>query len=298
MRCLTLADAMRQRGCSVTFLCSEETPETVPALKESGFEIKGPDAQPSCDLLVVDHYGLGADYETAARAWAKKILVLDDLADRKHDCDYLLVTNLAFAEADYRGKVPEFCRIYSGPDYLLLRREFREGVRTLRKRRIPPKRILLFFGMTDSWHLTLRYLKILKSLVDLKPEIDVVIGEACKDKEEIKTLCLSINACLHVQINDMARLMKKADLALSCGGTAIWERISLGLPALEIAHSDWQVETLTSLDKQGYLKYTGKMQDLEDSEIACYITQSFEKGVPVKQVSCGGKIDDMVMGII
>ena len=36
--------------------------------------------------MVVDHYGLGADWETALRRVARRIMVIDDLADRPHDC--------------------------------------------------------------------------------------------------------------------------------------------------------------------------------------------------------------------
>ena len=44
----------------------------------------------SVDWLVVDHYALDARWEAELRSAAGRLLVIDDLADRRHDCDVLL----------------------------------------------------------------------------------------------------------------------------------------------------------------------------------------------------------------
>ena len=54
-------------------------------------------------------------------------MVIDDLADRPHDCDLLLDQNLGHAAADYDGLVPERCTRLVGPRYALLRPEFAEA---------------------------------------------------------------------------------------------------------------------------------------------------------------------------
>ena len=103
MRCLALADALVERGWRCVFAVSAETTATVPHLKRAQHDIhilsaveEGDPAAllstatEGCQLLVIDHYGLGAHYEAGCRSLTRQILVIDDLADRAHDCDLLL----------------------------------------------------------------------------------------------------------------------------------------------------------------------------------------------------------------
>src|SRR3546814_8388281 len=105
-------------------VCSSDL--TVPALHGNPALTPGSEdsvaARPA-DLLVVDHYGLDALWETPQRRWAKTILVLDDLADRRHDCDVLVDQTFGRAVADYDGLVPAHCRRLTGSAYALLARK-------------------------------------------------------------------------------------------------------------------------------------------------------------------------------
>src|SRR5580658_8626962 len=104
-RCLALAEELRKRGWVCTFAVSAETAATLPALAASGHRLQilpphlSADAEPDAlvannpdgaTLLIVDHYRRDRHFESACRNWAKHILVIDDLADRPHDCDWLL----------------------------------------------------------------------------------------------------------------------------------------------------------------------------------------------------------------
>ena len=101
MRCLTLAAALGEHGCRCRFACTKETLDTVAALRAAPVEVTvlpegaGDDpaalcALPPADWAVIDHYCLDAAYERGLRPWADRILVIDDLVDRRHDCDILL----------------------------------------------------------------------------------------------------------------------------------------------------------------------------------------------------------------
>ena len=110
MRCLALADALVDRGWRCVFAVSAETTATVPHLKRAQHDIhilsaveEGDPAAllsaatEGCQLLVIDHYRLGAHYEAGCRSLTRQILVIDDLADRAHDCDLLLDQNFLVA---------------------------------------------------------------------------------------------------------------------------------------------------------------------------------------------------------
>ena len=42
------------------------------------------------DWMVVDHYQLGGEWEGLMKSVSRHLMVIDDLADRSHDCDVLL----------------------------------------------------------------------------------------------------------------------------------------------------------------------------------------------------------------
>ncbi|HEY9548026.1 MAG TPA: UDP-2,4-diacetamido-2,4,6-trideoxy-beta-L-altropyranose hydrolase, partial [Kiloniellaceae bacterium] len=108
-RCLTLAEALTGLGWRCYGITNGGAAATVPALRGNPALTLGSEdsvaARPA-DLLVVDHYGLDALWETPQRRWAKAILVLDDLADRRHDCDVLVDQTFGRAVADYDALLP------------------------------------------------------------------------------------------------------------------------------------------------------------------------------------------------
>ena len=130
VRCLALANQLVAEGWTCHFACNEESKDCAPLLGRSGYDVinvADQDRKQSeflketlpegVDLLVVDHYGLDAVFETACRPWANKVLVIDDLADRSHDADLLLDQTLGRNVGDYHQLVPGHCRILSGPQF-------------------------------------------------------------------------------------------------------------------------------------------------------------------------------------
>ncbi len=265
MRCLTLADALKQRGARARFI-SRNLPEHLRGMlvakghdfmwlnSSSSEKIaddlphanwlstnQRADAQDTIqtlsdqtwDWLIVDHYALDIRWESMLRHTAKSILVIDDLADREHDCDVLLDQNF-YADMDtrYTGKVPSHCRLLLGPYYALLREEFRQFHKQVTPRTGVIKRILVCWGGVDSDNYTALTIEALANLGSHDLHVDVVIGAQHPHREQIESACADHDFVCHVQTNRMAELMAFADLAVGAGGSASWERCCLGLPAL------------------------------------------------------------------
>lgn len=204
------------------------------------------------DWLVVDHYALDARWESRLRACATRILAIDDLADRRHDCDALLDQNLhAGAHARYEGLLPPGCRALLGPRYALLRPEFAEARARLRTRGDAVGRVLVFFGGVDAGNLTGVGLDALDvAAADL--DVDVVIGAAHPAREAIVARCTARpRTTCHVQASNMAGLIAAADVAVGAAGVATWERCALGLPALAVAVADNQRPLLREAARAG-----------------------------------------------
>ena len=134
-RCLALAASFRAAGWRTAFATEPDSIDTVPELGDGNTTIAFidgasepaqqatalADAWPDgVDLLVVDHYGLDAVFERACRPIARRIVGLDDLADRKHDVDVLFDSALGRITANYAALVPTGSRVLTGPAYALL----------------------------------------------------------------------------------------------------------------------------------------------------------------------------------
>src|ERR1700722_12010817 len=148
-RCLTLADALHKCGWQIRFVSRNLPDEMSSMLADRGFALSRLGTSPAEDAadtiralsgsswewLIVDHYALDARWEAELRQCVESIAVIDDLADRAHDCDLLLDQNL-YTDADrrYAGRVPARCRLMLGPIYALLREEFRAARRRIKSR--------------------------------------------------------------------------------------------------------------------------------------------------------------------
>ena len=259
MRCLALAEALCAEGWTVTFAVSEETIQTVPALHREGhncvllsdtkassaFREAVPD---NFDLLVVDHYGLDATYETDCRPCVRNILVIDDLANRNHDCDVLIDPTLGRNVQDYGGKIPLAARVAAGPMYAPLRSSFSVARGEKRSAEITPMRVLLAMGATDAggW-----LVPLLETIGQLRVDIDVVVGSSARHFDDIQAAADKFRANVHVDTPHMAKLMTDADVAVLAAGTTTWEAACMGLAIVLIVAADNQVEVARSMVNAG-----------------------------------------------
>lgn len=316
MRCLTLADALKKRGAQVRFI-SRHLPDYFRiSLLQKGHEFtlleprdnncahtglahsdwlgtsQDVDAQDSLqvltdriwDWLIVDHYSLDTKWEAALRQVSKKILVIDDIADREHNCDVLLDQNYySDMNTRYAGKVPAHCHLLLGPRFALLRDEFRFLREKTKPRTGPIRRILVFFGGVDAENYTGRTIDALVSLRVKNVHIDVVIGAQHPNSESIREMCSQHSFGYHVQTDRMAELMAAADLAIGAGGSATWERCCLGLPALVLSLAENQSEIARGLDLLGAGKFAQNI--ITNAEISEFISNMFLEQVQIKDFS-------------
>ena len=307
MRCLTLAEALRESGAEVQFVCREHSGNLNEMIRKKGFivhELLGPDnfessgvpernsgndygrwlgtsqeqdAQETVkkihgeqtDWLIVDHYALGHIWERRLRPHARKIMVIDDLANRQHDCDLLLDQNYFIdGETRYEGLVQPSCTKLLGPKYALLRPEFAEARKHLNPRNGKVQRVFVFFGGTDSDNVTGKALEALSFPEFCYLEIDVVIGSHNPHRAEIEQqVKMRPNTSLHVQIANMAELMAQADLAIGAGGATTWERLCLGLPSLVVTIAKNQTPFTKCLQQDGFLTWLGSSKTIKVKEL-------------------------------
>lgn len=284
-RCLSLAEQLAAAGWKCSFACRKGAVETVPALATSGHDLlvlEGRESQEAhgllerwpagVDWLVVDHYGRDARFERACRNWADSILVIDDLADRPHDCDVLLDQSPGRTANDYGRLVPKEAEVLIGSDFALMRSQFasrRDEALARRRKGGEAGRILVSVGAADSYDLTVAILRGLAQ-VDSKIAIDVVVGAAWPNLAAVQECAdaLPHDVAIHRDVDDMAGLMIASDLAVGCGGSTTWERCCLGLPTLIIMSANNQQAIATDLDRLGAVKFIGAYCNVGPSMVA------------------------------
>lgn len=296
MRCLTLANAMRSQGAECQFICREHPGHLCDVIETRGFTVHRLALQESslnpglahahwlgadwlqdavsCEAilselppawLVVDHYALDHRWEAAvlpkSTGSTARLLVIDDLANRKHAADLLLDQNLGRQGEDYEGLVPDDCRVLAGPRYALLRPEFREWREaSLSRRTCQPrvKRLLINLGGVDNDNLTGRILEALTDC-DLPNDLEIVVvmGASAPWRRSVATQAKMLPWPTEVVVNvsDMARRMAEADIAIGAAGSTSWERCCLGLPTLMLVLADNQESAASALQAVGAAHY-------------------------------------------
>jgi UDP-2,4-diacetamido-2,4,6-trideoxy-beta-L-altropyranose hydrolase len=280
MRCLALAGTLTDRGAKVVFICLNQTGHLRERIEEAGFEVEvlAPDdgygirwerdAEQSLDalrrlafepdLMVVDQYDLDVRWERAIRSYAGRILVIDDLANRTHDCDILLDPNLHDSpESRYTGLVGEGTRVFVGPQYALLRPEFERVSPRIRDQGVG--KVFVFFGGSDSSNEAGKIVDAMRALGARAPRTVLVLGPINPHAQEIRRATLELPEIeLLEATNEIARLMAESDLALGTCGGAAWERCILGLPALVVVSAENQKDDARILHSLGAVRNLGE----------------------------------------
>jgi UDP-2,4-diacetamido-2,4,6-trideoxy-beta-L-altropyranose hydrolase len=307
MRCLTLANQLDKKDFTIEFVCRKLPGNLIDHINKHGYKVyclnndeskneKKEDnslyplwentflyedaldtsaiiKDKDIDLLITDHYRIDEKWEKIVRPLVKKIMVIDDLADRNHDCDFLLDQNFyKDLTKRYKNRISENCKMFLGPKYALLRDEFYHIIPKRSNRLM--NRILIFFGGTDPSNQTEKAIKAFINLGNYEIEADVIIGATNNHVEHIKELCeKNQNIHLHIQVENISEYMSKSDLAIGAGGTTVYERSFLGLPSIVISIAKNQEEIARDLHEEGYIYYLGKDVEISQEEISIVLKE-------------------------
>jgi len=326
MRSLTLADALRLRGCACVFVCREYDGHLGELIRRRGYTVTllaetrplGPsdsfgrsismaelnldweeDAEQTSavaskaefDLLIVDHYALDIRWESKLRPLFKKIMVIDDLADRQHDCDLIHDQNLiAGFQGRYATKVPKNCLQMLGPKYALLQPHYAESRNRLVRRSGIVRRVLIYFGGADIDNLTGM---AIASCLALPCHVDVVVNPRSPHVEALRMQVQEhARIVLHQELPTLATLMSEADLAIGACGVTSWERCCLGLPAVVITLADNQIPIAEELNRLGLVQWLGHKDHTSISQMSQALESLVARGIrPGWSEQCSSLVD-------
>lgn len=221
------------------------------------------------DWLIVDHYALDARWELALKPYYRKLMVIDDLADRAHACHVLLDQTFGRNAENYRPWVPAECQLLCGSQYALLRPEFAALRPYSLRRRSKPRlqQLLITMGGVDKENATGQVLEALRRC-KLPEEccITVVMGMTAPwlDKVRRQAQGLSWPTSVLVGVKNMAQLMADSDLAIGAAGATSWERCCLGLPTIMLVLADNQHQVAQGLELAGAVQLLKDPEEIPD----------------------------------
>ena len=295
MRCLVLADLLKKNGTTVEFICRSHKGDSIDKIISNDFkvyELAAPknneletssqysqwlgvkqkkDADDCVDLIklekvnwvIVDHYGIDEQWHKQIKPYCEKLMVIDDLADRKFDCHLLLNQNLGIEKKCYDNKVPLDCTLLLGTKYALLRPEFsslRYKAITKRKNTSSVNDIIISMGGNDINNITHSILENIPNNYN----ITVVLGKNSPHNKMLKNYIKDKNIEIVIDSNNMAELMLDADLAIGAGGSSSWERCCLSLPAFVFLIDENQRMTVQKLVKFGSVKLIKNIESIKN----------------------------------
>lgn len=329
-RCLTLAHELAAKGARICFICREHEGHLCDLISRSGFVVirlvarpttsrRGAVATPheewlggpweedarstaahiqacgTADWLVVDHYGIDARWEQGVRPYARNLLVIDDLADRAHECNLLLDQNLVDEGASrYSSRVSPTCATLLGPYYALLQPLYRELRSKAAPRQGDVRRILVYFGSGDRFGLRAKTLEALARLDVAGVKVDLVVGTNAAADEAAGALprALGDRVTIHSRISSLAPLMLAADLSVGATGATTWERLCLGLPTIAITVAPNQRPIAQSLHDRRLLRWLGDADSVNVEAITAELHAVISQGLdPAWSSRCRAVVD-------
>lgn len=276
MRCIAIAAECRRRGEECLFLMAEEKEASrlkdkkipyrvlhtqwddmeseIPAMKKV---VK----QEKLDWLVVDSYQVTACY-LASLNRCVPVLYIDDMAEEKYQVSALLHYGLCPDLTAYRERYRNAdTEILAGVEFIPLREEFLPE----ESRQEREKSILITTGGTDPYDMTGKILLCcLEQEAFLGYQFHVIVGSMNQNEESLQNLALQHSRIqLHKNVLNMSEYMRRCEVAVSAGGTTLFELCACGIPTVCFSFADNQLEGTREMGKRNVMQYAGDARQAE-----------------------------------
>ena len=310
MRCLTLADALKNQGAQCYFICREHPGNLMSLIVQRGHHVDSlPYIEASQQLkqpnyasdlahsswlgatqkedanlcvsivkslqpnwLIIDHYALDIRWEQELRPYCRQLMVIDDLADRQHDCNILIDQNyLPAYEQRYDKLVSQNTKKLLGPSFVLLRNEFKK----LRKERFgqlhgATDQILINFGGVGNYSLLSKVIEAInffqkKSFYIISGKLEV--GQFLQLEKSISYSKIEMVETS----NSIASLMSQSLYAIGACGSTVWERFYLGLNSGLVEMAENQAPLLSYLTEMNLIDNLGSFKVLTAKEFLGFL---------------------------
>lgn len=286
MRCLSLAQGLQDSKGVAIFASADMPPYLMSFLRAEGVEVckleslagSSDDAlevaeiakKQLADCVVVDGYSFGDSYLSILKDSDLRVLLVEDAPGSEcAPVDFVLNQNFYADELSYNHFGPE-TDLLIGPQFILLRREFRKWQHWTRTISTVPRKMIVTIGGSDPHDVTSLVMRGLNDLNISGAEATIVVGGSNSRLAELENVVTDseVSMKIVVDVRNMSDLMSWADLIVTGGGSTTWEAAYMGLSGLVIPVAVTQVENAEKVDGLGILTNIGWYQNVSPKSIS------------------------------
>lgn len=295
MRCLGLAQAWQDRGGRVAFVLAACPPEIEERLRAEQVEVVRVSGEPASEAdaratveaakvrggawVVADGYHFGADYHETIKRLGMRLLALDDFGGLAHYWADIVLNQDPIAEAGLYEQREPYTRLLLGTQYTFLRREFRQHPRrapdTHGRRQIPAvaRRLLVTLGGSDPDNVTEKVIAGLNAVDVDGLEAIVLVGPGNPHGEQLAAVAASCHKDVRLLHNppNIPELMGWCDLAVTAGGSTLWELAYFYIPSIVLLTAENQQAAMGLLHERGACLCLGSGSRVSPAELSVAI---------------------------
>lgn len=267
MRCMVIALELQSLGNDVLFICADTNGSNLanrhgfPAIVlQTSWNDMNSEVERlvevirvySIDHLVIDSYQVTYSYLKTMNSIVP-VIYIDDLNAFACPVSMIINYNVYANDLTYNAYPPVQTKLLLGPAYVPLRREF-QNIKKIPQSEVTS--LLISTGGSDPFHIAEELVNTLNSHVDFQNmTLHVVVGPFCKFITH--SIGKYNNVVLHRNVANMAELMCISDIAITAGGSTMYEICACGLPAISFSFADNQIPGAEYMDKNGLIPYAG-----------------------------------------
>ena len=267
MRCLSVADSAKARGIKTVFISADDNPASL--IRERGHEliVLGTDWQnmeselpelekiikeQQIDTMLIDTYQVTDTYLRRVNELTR-VFYLDDVNAFPYPVYAVINYSNHADESTYPVRYPG-TKFYLGCGYAPLREAFKDP----HPKKINPtvKNILIMSGGSDPYDMLPQILEAIP--LDKYETVNAICGNFNDKLESLKAKYAS-NPSVHIlpRVEKIWRYYEEADIAVSAGGSTLYELSSMGIPTITYSFVDNQIPNVRAFDLDGIMPYAG-----------------------------------------
>ena len=290
MRCLALAQYWQNNGGEIYFVMNNPQSlesrismenmnliklEENPASQDDALKLIDIFNELNGDWIVVDGYHFKSDYLDVIKQNNIKVLLFDDEGKLdNYSSDIILNQNLHAHSINYKS-LESYTKLLLGTPYVLLRTEFLNYLNYKKLIKEVATNVLVTLGGSDKNNYSLKVLKAITNIKDSSINIIVLLGSKNPHKQIILDFIekSSFNITLLQNVNDMPNKMEWADLAISSGGTTVWELAFMGVPVIVGGTSHIEEVLIEGLNKNNLFKTITRLDEIDELDLTKIISE-------------------------